>query len=344
MDCGLRSKAKLLFAGEHSSFTVFNNEATKVALIDLRSSVEKINISFDPRARIAVVQANGALPLSRFHMQRMHYLRTLNKILLRAYGDSTREVISPKQIMGMLADLQPVFRLLKVDSSSFRKAAPARLFEASLFLPSSDGELSLKMSEAIELESLFLSVIERAPAAHKLLTRACRAGESISTDCYREAFSSRMTDTWSNVPGLARAMSALPEQERIEQLTQLDGFLRKGKTNKPYVVDDTKSLLLMGYYIDLLFFRFDVNHDGQIDEQEARPAFPLFRPFIAKKAEALGRKDPAEHFKIFTYILAHRKVPESFWDKLGFLGWKDDNAFSIDRPGTLDVLSTLLAM
>jgi len=340
-----RMKAKQLFPGNRSSFTVFNNDSTRVAIADLRANVEHINVSFDPRARMAVVPVGGAVPMSRFHLQRMHYLRTLNKILLRAYGDSSREVINQRQILGMLSDLEPIFRLFKIDSADLKKAVPARLFEASLFLPSSDGQPSLKMNEAIELESLFLSVIERAPKAHHPLAKACRSEKgAVRPDCYREAFAANLTTAWSNVPGLAAALKAVPEEDRIDLLTQLDGFLRKGKTENSYVEGDTKSLLLMGYYIELLFFRFDQNRDRQIDEQECRLAFPLFRPFIAKKAEALGRKDPAEHFKIFTYILAHRKVPQSFWEKLGYLGWKDDNAFTIDRPGTVEVLSTLLAL
>jgi hypothetical protein len=342
-----RQRANSLFRSAGSRDTVFNNEITKVALRDLLRNLNEVNLAYSGPQKMVVIPNASEIRASFPHLQRLHYLRTANRILLRAYGNQRSGTITAAQTKTILREISPILNMLGVNAATLIRATDARFFEASLFLPSSDGKESLTMTEALELESLLLSVLAEAPNIHREIQRQCRSrgetiGATVSASCFRLAFAHRIQWTWRGAPALAAVIAGMHQRDREEILEKIDGFLRKDRWGKPYDQNDTQSLLQIPYYMELLFFRYDKNRDNWISETEAKLAFPLFRSLIAQKAAELGRTDPAEHYKIFTYILARRKVPESLLEKLDYLNWQPETPYAIDRVGIIAVFSTLL--
>jgi hypothetical protein len=141
----------------------------------------------------------------------------------------------------------------------------------------------------------------------------------IEPNCFRKRFATSLFLYWEHAPGLSKTFMKLSLEERITTLEKMDYFLRKGRENEPYSTLDVKAFLLIAYYIEYLYARFDQNADDLLDENEARTAYPVFQPFLSKKATELDFKKPEEHYKIYTYILSRRKLPTTLGEKLDFL-------------------------
>lgn len=329
--------------------TFNQDELSKEAVEDLRRSAREVRTIFPNAANVVFVPHKRKFPdLSYFHMAKMHLFRTINRLLLRTYGGS--HSISENQIVEALRDMDPVLEFYKIDSKDLIQSVHPRLFEASLFLPSSDGLTNIKMTEALEMEALLISTIDRHAKIHEYIASKCkkrndRNGDpTIEPDCYRRQFTKQIKRYWDFIPGLADFTDNLSPSEQLNMFQKMDAFLRKGRTDAYYTKGDTKSFVLMPYYIELLFSRFDANNDNFFDEKEAKLAYPVFEPFIAEKANALGYTKEEQHYKIFTYILAKKTLPKSFLEKIDFLAWDKDGEFKTNRGDVVTIFATLLSL
>jgi hypothetical protein len=340
-----RKKASSLIRSVGEEFAFFKNASTEISIKDLNDSILNIDVFFHPGKERVIVPKQGEGEISYYHLSQMHLLKTVNKMLLRAFGNQKKGLITENQTIKMFNELKPLFQLFSIDVSDLIPAIPSRFFEASLFLPHSDGKIEMNMNEAIEIESLFLSVIDQAKEIHTEIALKCKSprSQTIPYECFLKAFAMNTNRYWQGIPNFQRIVGALPVAEKISLLKDIDQFLRRERSGDSFTETDIRSLLQVTYYIELLLYRFDFNKDGYIDQNEAKKGFPLFRSFIAKKAEELGRSDPNEHFKIFTYILAKQKVPATFFEKLDYLNWKADSPFAVDRLGVIRIFSTLLS-
>ncbi|MCO5141502.1 MAG: hypothetical protein M9962_00260 [Oligoflexia bacterium] len=329
-----------------SQFTIFNNESTKVAKRDLQENIANVDLVFDKDLKAALVPV-GSPKMSFFHLDRMHLFRILNKVVMRSYG-SSRGSISEKQIKIMLKEFSPFLDFLKIDSKSVSDILHSRLYEASLFLPHSDGSVSLRLNEAMEFEVLLLSAVEQGDKIHREIAKVCKTsrrrsgGYVVDAQCYRRTFAYNSRVTWRVVPALATAFQEMTMDQRADAIGAMDPFLRSDRMGASYTQSDSRGLILIGYYIELLFFRFDKDRNGVFDQDEVKKAYPLFEPIIAKKAKELGRTDPKEFYKIYTYILAKRKIPTTLGEKLGYLNWKAENPFTTNRMQIMEIFSTLM--
>ena len=291
-------------------------------------------------------------PLSHLHLLKVHGLRSLNRLLFQAYGTPGKEELSEEQLGRFLDDIFPILKELGLADDGLRESIVKRLFEASLFLYSSDGDKSLTMAEAIELEALVLSTVMHSPRVHKEIADACRvpwpqgSKRPVPAACYQAQFLAGAKRHWDYIPGLAGFFAAKPEEEKNTLFASMATFLRKGKAeNEDYSVADSQAFTLLPYYIELLFSRFDTNRDGLLNNEEADLAYPVFQPFLAKKAGEKGIHDPKTHKAIFNFLLAYRQLPDD--DKIGFvlrrylLGAK---SFEVDRGHVLDIFSKLLSL
>lgn len=329
--------------------TVFQSEISKNAVENVRSSVRDIKVNFPNNSNIVFVPYKKDLnQYSYFHLAKIHLFRTINQVLLRSYGGNGS--ISQKQTAALISDLDPIFDLFKFKSEDLVKSLPARFFEASLFLPASDGSQSMKMNEAVEFESLLISTFDRSAKIHQFIAAKCPKKKDangdplIEPDCFRRQFSLQIKRYWDFVPGLATYVESLSSANQIALFEQMDSFLRKGRTNSFYTKGDTKSFVLMPYYIELLFDRFDANNDGVLDEQEAKTAYPVFEPFISVKADEKGQTGEDAHYKIFTFILSHHYIPQSIWESAVYLAWSKDGKFTANRGDIVTIFATLLSL
>lgn len=291
-------------------------------------------------------------PVSHFHLLKVHGLRSVNRLLMQAYGTPGKEQLSEEQLGRFLDDIFPILKELGLADDGLRESIVKRLFEASLFLYSSDGDKSLTMAEAIELESLMISTLMHSPRAHKEIADACKvpwpkgSKRPVPAACYQSQFLAGARRHWDYIPGLASFFMSKPGPERSALFASMATFLRKGKAEgEDFTVSDTQAFTLLPYYIELLFSRFDTNRDGLLDNEEGDMAYPVFQPFLAKKAAEKGIHDPKTHKAIFNFLLAYRQLPDD--DKVGFvlrrylLGAK---SFEVDRGHVVEIFSKLLSL
>lgn len=289
----------------------------------------------------------GEQPLPYSHMVKAMGLRALNRLLMQAFGNGRDEKLSPAQLDTFLNELFPILVEYKITDEKMRATINKRVMEASLFLYSSDGDRSFTMAEALEYEALLLSTIERAPKLQKKIAELCGSPDlKVDEDCYREKFSENAVEIWSYLPGFSEYMRGLGTQEkRVAIFKSMERFLRKGKEGTPFTVGDSQSYTLLPYYMELLYFRFDANRDGYLDNAEAEAAYPVFQPFIAEKAALYGFTGTEDHKAIFNFLLANRMLPTdgkwSFFFRRYLLGPK---AFRNDRGQIIEIFEKLLSL
>lgn len=331
------------------AFTARKDLLARRAVRDLRKNVAEVHTVFPGAESIVRVSKAAAQPHSYQHLRRVHYLRAANHVLLRAYSNGKR-TMNAAEVAELLRDLDPLLAFFNASGEVLAQSAPARLFEASMFLPNSDGDEELTIPEALEFETLLLSTWDMEPKVHGETAAKCSARPGsdgfvgIEAGCYRVEFAAHIGSHWSHAPELATAVEQLGIVERVRLLEDMDAFVRKGREREPYSTLDTKAMLLVAYYIEYLYARFDLNRDDVLDEIEARDAYPVFQPFLSRKARKLGFQKPDEHYKIFTFILSHRKIPRAITEKLEFLMWDKDGEFQVRRLEIAAIFSALLGL
>ena len=107
--------------------------------------------------------------------------------------------------------------------------------------------------------------------------------------------------------------------------------------------------------------RFDTNHDGYIDNEEARIAYPVFQSFVANAARKFNVTDPDQQYAIFIYLLSTGDLPITDRPEDGWLGnflhqvvqgawwiihWPElkDKEFQTDRVQLLKLLGLLTGL
>ncbi|MGZ6468890.1 MAG: hypothetical protein ACXWQJ_16440, partial [Bdellovibrionota bacterium] len=257
----------------------------------------------------------------------------------------------------LLNDIFPILRdpSLALADADTQESFPKRLFEASLFLPSSDGDQGLTMNEAIEFESLLISTVFYANTVHAKMAELCSVPlattklQKIPAPCLRKNWLKSAASIWASIPGMATYFTQLSEREQEAFFARLEAFLRKGRTKDEFTIADTRSFVLLPYYVELLFARFDSDHDGLLENDEAEKAYPVFHPFLAEKAAQKGKTDPKDHHAIYMYLLANRELPDaSNWGSALDYFWHryiaGDKVFKADRGQVVEIFEKLLTL
>jgi|GEM_PF-3419550 len=340
--------------------TLLKNPLSREAAEDVRGTPRSVRTFFAGESFTLSIPRHGENPaISHLHLIRIHALRTLNRLLIHAYGDGSKTELSEAQLNTFMNDIFPIMLEWQLVDEGTRASLAKRLFEASLFLHSSDGSKGLTAKEALELESLLLSTVSYAPLVHKELFEATKARPECSSQkldvqnkptvpaaCYRSEFIARAAKIWAHLPGLADYMTQKPLKEQEELFDRMANFLRKGKAKaEDYSLSDTQSFVLLPYYVELLFSRFDANGDGMLDNAEGEAAYPVFRPFLAAKAAEKGYTDDKTHRAIFNFLLAYRQLPtDSQWSFVIRRYILGDKPFRVDRGQVVEILDKLMSL
>jgi hypothetical protein len=336
--------------GELLKATALKNGISREAVSAVKNSSE-VKTIFPGTSNVVFIPEKAPLnQLSADHLAKIHLLRTLNRLLLQAYG-SKKTSVSSEEVETMADDIFPMLQSLRLVSEETRKSVSKRLLEASLFLYSSDGDQSVTMTEALELESLLLSTISRGRVLHKEMAEKCKATETdalgkpvIEPDCFRKTFLAEREAVWAYIPGFSRYFGQQTKEEQRKILDQMEKFLRKGRETGNFTQSDTYSFILLPYYVELLFSRFDADHNGLLENKEAELAYPVFQPFLAAKAAEHGLTSPEDHYALYMFLLAYQELPTEM--KLTWV-WRryvtGAKKFRADRAQVVQIFEKLLS-
>jgi hypothetical protein len=339
--------------------TTLKNGLSLEAVEALKRSATEINTIFQ-RDSWDIVIPKGARTkqVTLSHMAKIHILRAVDRMLLEAYGTRNSSRLADGQLDQMLNELMPIALEAKLIDDQFRAKLEKRVKnEAPLFLYASDGQPGLSMNEALELEALVLATFKRAADNHDAVAADCHVATrdangqplpsfTIPAPCYRKTFVSHIPQFWSYIPGFVDFMNAHPRSDQETVFNNLEAFLRKDvPLTNDFDMGDSQAFVLMPYYIEILYSRFDANNDGLIDTNEGDVAYPVFRPFIAKKAAEKGYTDPKDFAAIYNFLLANRELPtDDQWDYAIHRYVVGRQEFTVDRAQMVQIFQKLLSL
>ncbi|MGZ3654963.1 MAG: hypothetical protein ACXVB9_11520 [Bdellovibrionota bacterium] len=334
--------------------TTQRNSISAEAIAGLKRIPLDVHTAFAADTWDVVIPEKGTVEqLSYFHMLKIHSLRSLNRLLINAYGTPGSGGLTSDELNSLVGDFFPLMLDLHIANETMRASIAKRLQEATLFLYASNGKNGLTMNEALEMEALLISTIKRAPVTHELIANACGTTKKdadgnflVEAGCYRAQLSARAPQVWSYLPGLVRYSDALPAKGKLGLFDTMASFLRSGQNaSDDYTLADSQSFTLLPYYVELLFARYDSNGDGRFDNKEAGAAYLVFEPFIAEKADAKGYTAGADHRAIFDFLLAYQVLPtDDKWDYLFRRYISGPKTFSVDRGQVVTIFSKLMSL
>ncbi len=323
---------------------------TKDAAEYIFRSMKEIKTVFNGNsAQVLISEKRSPLKFSHAHLVKMHIFQSVNRLLAKSYG-SKPGILEEAEINALADDIFPLLQDLSLVSKETRNSVSKRLFEASLFLYSSDGETSLTLTEAAELQALLLSTLSHGKNIHKKLAE--RAGSLnqdqpsksiISAREYSERLLELKSEVWINIPGFLKFVDSKKKPQQLDLLKKMFQFLRKGKEGQDFTIADTQSVILLPYYIELLFSRFDLDEDGLLTNEEAEKAFPVFEPFLSKKAKEHGLTSKEDHYAVYMFLLAYQDLPNNM--KTTWI-WRryitGEKNFAVDRAKVVQIFEKLL--
>ncbi len=331
--------------------TALKNKLSQQAILAIKDQARAVKTVF-PEASSIISIPDGPAEDKLHHssMVKIHLFYSLNRLLVQGYGAKVN-FLSRDEIEVLVGDIFPILENLSLVGEEARASVTKRLFEGSLFLYGSDGDAGLTMHEALELESLLISTIIKGSKIHNELAALCQAQNkdnrgrfTINEQCFTSRFLARYKDYWSQLPGFVRFMDKAGPVFQAVYFGQMAKVARKNRIGEDFTQTDTQAMILLPYYIDMLFSRFDQNRDGLLTNEEAETAYPVFQPFIAKKSMEYDLTEPETHHAVYMFLLAYQELPSDM--KLTWL-WRryitGDKDFAVNRGQVIQIFEKLLA-
>ncbi len=338
-------------------------------------------------AHIVIPKNRGNQDLSLSHLTRLNWTRAAARLVVQGYAAEldrakNQQLLSKEEAMVFYDEVFPALRDLGFLETFNRNTVINRVTEADLFLPSADGDDHISSTEGTELLVLAFSSIERANAIHGKIADLCKVARDvkdrpIDTRCFRKFLVRDISTHWDFLPGMRDWFLSLPEDQtsaawahpekpsdaqnsneaevmasrtpRADFIHMIDTIVRQTNDvwNRPVLSGDTLGMVLMMYYMESLFYRFDADGSGTLSKAEAWSAYPVFRNFLAEKAAGFGLDKEEDFEALFHFLLKYQQLPnEGLLNKLRYFRerylWK--TSYETDRMGVARIFSRLLKL
>ena len=378
---GELTKAEILAvpAEEGLKWTNLQNEISLNAIHEMRKNIANIRTFFPKDSTYVFVPENqGEAHYTLSNLGKMSLFRTGGRLAIQGYASDPLRAklatyITQKEIMELYQDAFPLVHDLGLLDNPNPLSISNRIVEADLFLPSAEGDSNLSQDEATELLAVAVSAFATGEETHKKIAHKCldKPGSPIDTNlpsrpvppqCYFNELRNGLRDYWSHVPGLvtyfeslknkrydpeAKPLAKVPPQQ--EFLMAIDSVVRKldEPESRDVLSEDSTGYMLISYYVEYLFDRYDMDHSGTLSKEEAWRAYPVFRDFIALRAQKSGLTKEDDYKALFHYLLKYQRLPDEslletiryFWNRY-FLSTK----YETDRLEVARLFSRLLKL
>jgi hypothetical protein len=164
---------------------------------------------------------------------------------------------------------------------------------------------------------------------------------------------------WDHMPNLSRFYSTLPVlgngtpvEGKVyrETFTCLLQGVARGKSADPSWIGsgDVDQISALEHYLEAMFVRFDANHSGTLNRDEALSAYrTVLKTVIGKEVttQAPFLKTDDDFQAVLTYMLARGKIPStSDWKSIIDFGiWRyiHESNFEADRARVVQVMAAI---
>ncbi|MCB0364495.1 MAG: hypothetical protein H6624_03445 [Bdellovibrionaceae bacterium] len=287
-------------------------------------------------------------------LTQLNWSRTLLRLLVLGYAEEEERI---QGVTGLTLDeldyLASDISDIGVDLGIFKEGdtglAERIHIEADLFMPRANGNELVDLAEGIEYLTFVLGGIEAGGLLLKDLPEDCKvadaADESVTTACFREAFSQGRAKYLNHLPVFNAYVDTLSGDQwnNIQEYLETATRGEDGYSDDPIKTSDVREIFIMLQYIETFFARY--NQDDKpwyIDVEEALVAFPTFDlPLM----NLLGFADRSDREALFTYMMKNGRPPNQDIDGLKELQeWKakkSEWSFQADRVRLVRILSEL---
>ncbi len=227
--------------------------------------------------------------------------------------------------------------------------------ELNIFTISSDGGTGLGSSyvsfdEAVDFVSNALSSSTSAHFLYaELLDNCVHYSPDVfgiprwTAQCYREHFKKSFTTVYRYFPAWTQMVSKFTPSQLDSFQQDFERAARKIGVSEQLVesTDIDRGTMIM-HYIESLFDRFDKDHSGTLNVDEAKLAFPLLRDILSQAASS---QDDGRLLAVYTYLLKYGEAPSGFGDKAYFWSiWQNFPSlwkFEADRQQLVKIVANL---
>ncbi len=285
----------------------------------------------------------------------LNWRRAFLSLAMRGYAadsaGSRENGITKNEFKEFYTDLNPIAVELKFLAPDSANGWDSTFDEANVFLLSSDGNDRLGFAEGVEILSFALSGSQLSGKVFEDMSKKCKhfaddnMGKAmLESACVKAQIRQNFNTYFAALPGWVNMTADYKDDA---WLMFLDAFERAARpkgfnANDPWESANlTKGIAIM-YYVESVFARFDLNASNKLTQAEAKLAFPLIRPILAKVS---GYTTDDWLYPIYTYLMRYGESPEaSFTSKIQFLWWKANSSswqFAANRYRLVKILANL---
>lgn len=318
-----------------------------------------VEINLDEKS--IFIMAKGNRPYTMQTLKTLMLYRFAADIIVKSYAGEISRVNALQSGSLLLTELYefiafagPILSELKVYEGANNDFIDSRFLEANVFLPRSKWD---DKADFYEIHDLLVHIFSGLKI-HEIMKEKMSEEELpgcpllntetplFSLSCYSKRFKKFVSDQLVALPGFQAFAKSKNDSTWL-------AFMKKTVTASGVFVKDPnkidiKEMLLtpqLLQYLEMIYFKYDKNNDGLISTLESREAFGSFQGImkdLAKEELASGSLKQSQLYDLFTYILKHKKPPETTWEKIKFkFRWIDkdkDWNLKVSRQDTVEIL------
>lgn len=283
------------------------------------SNIVKVNYNNQSVARVNLdrVLARTLIRASTTNLARLQNYEGVAQPEAQAIFDQVRPAVVA---MGLLDETNTTF-------------IESRFRESNIFTAHSNGDTYVNFPEMADIVGMIMSGITVNSLFHKDVEDVClsaagkkSAEPSVSEKCIRKVYIEQTANYMTATPEYVKFFRQLDIDQAtayLQNVLKAAGHVPNNQGTVKLVDADLMPHVLQ--YIEMTMSKFDADHDGVINLQEAKAAYPSFQGVmqeLTKDQKLIKAKDlPA----LFYYILHYGQPPGGVKDFLfRWLPWKSD--------------------
>ena len=286
---------------------------------------------------------------------RFNWLRGIFKILFSVYSSSDSDdifdmTLTEAELTSAVADLHNLLVGFDLIAKNDDKFAEGMFRDASLFMPRSDGNMTVNFIEVVEYIHFVIAGINAGNIFLNNLNPDCKNLDEkiVDVTCFRRAFPAQSENVLSHMPHLLKFTRELDDEKLQKIVKNLEIINRsEGYVNTPILENDIKESFVLLQYIEVVMMRFDRDRSGYLNLIETLRMLDLFKEILGDLLGLDVEKDKDEIEILFTYMLNYGSIPDPIADPLADIRYKNWTyqkgkwKLAISRGTLLQLLATI---
>lgn len=323
--------------------------------------------------RAPIVGSQDADPdFNSYDVFKLNQTRTTVELVLRSFSNDLNKA---RKLVGLDTDeAESLYRGMReigfdmgVADPRSQNAGHRTFMEANLFMSNSNGDDYIGFREAIEWFDFAMSsgdhAVELFNGAYEDVLQAYanqnqQIPQSVLNDedvfgrvkvdirFFRKHFRDNFGRYFANLPGFVKYIEQLKREGKYQdfEVAIEDAARYVGHTDDKVDSSAVRTLIPILYYIESIYLRFDKNHSGILENDEAWEIFPLMKNTI--KVVSNGAADTEWKQKmVFARLLMSGEPPPDDWTKyfVTTKDWLKEKWYkpSVDRLGIVHLIGAI---